>query len=122
MERQIIDDLYNYRMNGKRIVHIALRNKDAVLLGMNGPRCGDIIYFLEEGFNRLHGDALSTTEGYFGTSVSPIFVAAGKGVKSGYVMKRQMREVDIAPTVAAIMGVRMPAQADGAAIHQILAD
>ena len=55
-------------------------------------------------------------------SVSPIFVAAGKGVKSGYVMKRQMREVDIAPTVAAIMGVRMPAQADGAAIHQILAD
>ena len=122
LERQIIDDLYNYRMNGKRIVNIALRNKDAVLLGMNGPRCGDIIYFLEEGFNRLHGDALSTTEGYFGTSVSPIFVAAGKGVKSGYVMKRQMREVDIAPTVAAIMGVRMPAQADGAAIHQILAD
>ncbi len=122
LERQIIDDLYNYRMNGKRIVNIALRNKDAVLLGMNGPRCGDIIYFLEEGFNRLHGDALSTTEGYFGTSVSPIFVAAGKGVKSGFVMKRQMREVDIAPTVAAIMGVRMPAQADGAAIHQILAD
>ena len=122
LERQIIDDLYNYRLNGKRVVNIALRNKDAALLGMSGPRCGDIIYFLEEGFNRLHGDALSTTEGYFGTSVSPIFVAAGKGVKSGYVMERQMREVDIAPTVAAILGVRMPAQADGAAIHQILAN
>jgi len=122
LERQIIDDLYNYRMNGKRIVNIAMRNKDAVLLGMSGERCGDIIYFLEEGFNRLHGDALSTTEGYFGTSVSPIFVAAGPGVKAGYEMKRQIREVDVAPTVAAIMGVRLPANADGAAIHQILAD
>ena len=78
---------------------------------MNGPKCGDIIYFLEEGFNRLHGDALSTTEGYFGTSVSPIFVAAGPGVKSGYKMERQIREVDLAPTIAAIMGVRLPAQA-----------
>ena len=29
LERKIIDDLYNYRMNGKRIVNIALRNKDA---------------------------------------------------------------------------------------------
>ncbi len=122
LERQIIDDLYNYRMNGKRIVNIAMRNKDAILLGMSGPRCGDIIYFLEEGFNRLHGDALPTTEGYFGTSVSPIFIAAGKGVKSGYEMQRMMREVDLAPTVAAIMGVRMPANADGAVVHQILAD
>lgn len=121
LERQIIDDLYSYRLNGKRVVNIALRNKDAALLGLNGPRCGDIIYFLEEGFNRLHGDALSTTEGYFGTSVSPIFVAAGQGVKSGYTLERQIREVDVAPTVAAIMGVRLPAQADGAVVHQILA-
>ena len=86
LERQIINDLYSYRLNGKRVVNIALRNKDAVLLGLSGPRCGDIIYFLEEGFNRLHGDALSTTEGYFGTAVSPLFIAAGPGVKSGYKM------------------------------------
>lgn len=121
LERQIIDDLYSYRMNGKRIVNLAIRNKDAVLLGLSGPKCGDIIYFLEEGFNRLHGDSLSTTEGYFGTSVSPIFVAAGPGVKSGYKMQRQMREIDLAPTVAAIMGVRIPENADGAVVHQILA-
>lgn len=121
LERQIIDDLYSYRFNGKRVISIAVRNKDAVLLGLSGPKCGDIVYFLEEGFNRLHGDSLSTTEGYFGTSVSPIFIAAGKGVKCGYELKRQIREVDIAPTVAQIMGVRIPANADGAVVHQILA-
>ena len=122
LERKIIDDLYSYRMNGKRIVNIAMRNKDAILLGMSGDRCGDIIYFLEEGFNRLHGDAMSTTEGLFHTSVSPIFVAAGKGVKSGYKIERMIREVDLAPTVAGIMGIRVPANADGAVIHQILVD
>ncbi|MBE6111951.1 MAG: nucleotide pyrophosphatase [Peptococcaceae bacterium] len=122
LERQIIDDLYNYRENGKRIINLALRNKDAVLLGLSGERAGDIVYFLEEGFNRLHGDSLPTTEGYFGTSVSPIFAAVGKGVKAGYTLERQIREVDVAPTVAAILGVRQPAQADGAVVHQLLAE
>ena len=122
LERQIIDDLYNYRLNGKRIVNIALRNKDAVLLGLSGEKCGDIIYFLEEGFNRLHGDALSTTEGYFGTSVSPLFVVGGPGVKSAYKLERMIHQVDVAPTIAAIMGVRQPANADGAVVHQILAE
>ena len=120
LERQIIDDLYSYRMNGKRIVNIAIRNKDAALLGMSGPKCGDIIYFLEEGFNRLHGDALSTTEGYFGTSVSPIFVAAGPGVKKGYETDRVIREVDVAPTVSALLGIPIPAQCEGAPVYQIL--
>ena len=120
LERKIIDDLYSYRFEGKRVINIALHNKDAVLLGMSGEGCGDIIYFLEEGFNRLHGDALSTTEGYFGTSVSPIFFAAGAGIKQGYKTDRVIREVDVAPTVAAIMGISMPAQCEGAPVYQIL--
>ena len=97
-----------------------MRNKDAALIGMSGENSGDIIYFLEEGFNRLHGDALSTTEGYFGTSVSPIFFAAGAGIKQGYKTDRVIREVDVAPTVAAIMGISMPAQCEGAPVYQIL--
>jgi len=120
LERQIIDDLYNYRQDGKRIVNIAMRNKDAALLGMSGPECGDIIYFLEEGFNRLHGDSLSTTEGYFGTSVAPIFFAAGAGIKKGFYTDRMIREVDVAPTVSSILDLRVPAQCEGAPVYQIL--
>jgi Uncharacterized conserved protein len=83
LETQIISDLYNYRdpRTGRRAVSIALRNKDAVLLGMGGPDCGDIIYFTEEGYNKIHADSLSTQWGYADTSVSPIFVAAGPGIK-----------------------------------------
>lgn len=53
----------NTKANGPEL---ALRNKDAKELGMYGPECGDIIYFLAEGFNRIHGDSLTTMEGFWG--------------------------------------------------------
>ena len=121
LEAQIISDLYNYRdlHTGKRVVSIALRNRDAVLIGMGGPEYGDIVFFMEEGYNLIHMDSLPTQRGYFDTSVSPIFVACGKGIKSGYV-DRHIRQVDVAPTLAALAGVRVPAQNEGSIIHQIL--
>ena len=119
LEAQIISDLYNYRIDGKRVVQLAVRNKDAAVFGLSGPECGDIIYFVEEGFNRLHGDSWSTTTGYFHTSVQPIFIAAGRGIKQGYT-DRVIREVDVAPTIAALAGVRMPAQCEGAPVYQII--
>ena len=122
LEAQIISDLYNYRdpHTGKRVVAVALRNKDAILLGMSGPECGDIIFFMEEGFNIIHMDSLSTQRGYYHTSVSPIFVAAGPGIKADYVTDRVIRQVDVAPTMAVLLGVRMPAQCEGAPAYQIL--
>ncbi len=122
LERKIIDDLYNYRdpKTGRRIVAMAIRNKEAAILGMGGPNCGDILYWLEEGHNRLHGDSLSTYYGYADTSVSPIFIAAGPGLKKSFQTDRVIRQIDFAPTVAAVGGVRMPAQCEGGVMHQIL--
>ena len=112
MERQIIDDLYAYRNEqGKRIINVAIRNQEAALLGLSGPACGDILYWLEEGFNR-HAD----------TSVSPIFIIAGSGVKHGYYTNRVIRQVDVAPTLAVLGGVRMPRECEGAPVYQILAE
>lgn len=124
LEEEIISALYNYRdkETGRRVIAMALRNKDAALLGMSGPECGDIIYFLEEGFNRIHGDSLPTQRGYFDTSVSPIFIAAGKGLKENFTTDRVIRQVDVAPTLAVLGGVRMPKQCEGAPAYQILAE
>ncbi|MEL7564012.1 MAG: alkaline phosphatase family protein [Dehalobacterium sp.] len=118
---KIIDDLYNYRdpATGKRVISLAFRNKDAEVIGLGGPECGDIIIFLEEGYNRCHGDALSTVNGYFDTTVSPLFIAAGQGLKKGFYTDRVIRQVDVAPTIAILGGVRMPAQCEGAPIYQI---
>lgn len=122
LEEEIITKLYGYKdpETGKRVVALALRNKDAILLGYGGPECGDICVWMSEGYNRDHGDSLSTTFGFGGTSVSPIFVAAGPGIKENYITERIIREVDVAPTVALLGGVRMPAQCEGAPIYQIL--
>ena len=69
-----------------------------------------------------HGDSLATTWGYAETSVSPIFIAAGKGIKANFTTERIIREVDVAPTVAALGGVRMPDQCEGAPVYQIFAE
>lgn len=123
VEEEIMTALYGYKdkTTGKRIIALALRNKDAVLLGMGGPECGDILYWNAEGYNYDHCDSLSTTLGFGGTSVSPIFIAAGPGLKPGYT-DRIIRQVDLAPTIATIGGVRMPAQCEGAPVYQILAE
>jgi predicted AlkP superfamily phosphohydrolase/phosphomutase len=118
---KIIDDLYAYKdpKTGKRLVSFAMRNKDAALLGLSGPETGDIVFFIEDGFAKVHGDGLSTCRGYANTSLSPIFMAAGQGFKKGVVVDRVIREVDVAPTIAILAGVRVPADCEGAPIYQI---
>ena len=117
-------DLYGYRdkTTGKRVVSVALRNKDAVLLGQGGPEAGDICLWIAEGYNNDHADSLSTTYGAEGTSVSPIFMAAGPGIKAGYKTDRVIRQVDVAPTLAVLGGVRLPAQNEASIVHQILTE
>lgn len=124
LEEEIMTKLYGYRdkITGHRIVSLALRNRDAVLLGLGGPECGDIVYFMAEGYNYEHGDSLSTTWGEGETSVSPIFIAAGPGIKEGQETTRWIREVDVAPTVAALLGTRYPKDCEGAPAYQILTE
>ncbi|MBQ2370033.1 MAG: alkaline phosphatase family protein [Peptococcaceae bacterium] len=121
-EEEIMTRLYGYKnpATGKRVVALALRNKDAVLLGMGGPQCGDIVYWVAEGYNADHTDSLSTTWGEADTSVSPIFIAAGKGLKQSFTTERIIRQIDLAPTMCILGNVRMPAQCEGAPVYQIL--
>ncbi len=122
LEEQIISDLYSYRdkKTNKRIIAVALHNKDAVLLGQGGPDAGDICCWTAEGYNFDHGDSLSTFIGTDDTSVSPIFIAAGPGIKKGHYTDRIIRQIDFTPTVAVVGGVRMPAQCEGAPVYQIM--
>jgi len=124
LEEEIMTKLYELKdpKTGHRIVSVALRNREAVLLGQGGPEAGDILVWHAEGYNFDHDDCLSTTLGENDTSVSPIFIAAGKGVKEGYKTDRIIRQVDFAATVAVLGGVRMPHQCEGAPIYQILTE
>jgi len=122
LEEQIMTDLYGVKdpITGKRVVALALRNRDAYLLGLGGPESGDIVYFTAEGYNYDHTDGLSTCWGDAYTSLSPAFIACGKGIKKGEKTNRIIRQVDLAPTISLLTGTRMAAQCEGAPIYQIL--
>ena len=125
LEEQIISDLYSYRdpFTNHRVVALALHKKDAVLLGLGGDyTSGDIVFFVDQAYVYDHGESLSTAEGYANTSTSPIFIAAGAGIKEGFEMKLYPREVDLAPTAAALLGVRFPAECEGAPAYTILTE
>ncbi len=121
LEEKIMTDLYSLRSpeTGHRVVSVALRNRDAVLLGQGGPYAGDVIMWHAEGHNFDHADCLSTTLGESDTSVSPIFIASGKGLKKGFETDRIIRQIDFVPTVAVLAGVRFPAQCEGAPVYPI---
>ena len=124
LEEQIITDLYGFKhpKTGKRIVALALHNKDAILLGLGGPMGSDIVFVVHESYVEDHGAGLSTAYGYQDTSLSPIFLAAGKGIKENFRTTRYIREVDLAPTAAVLIGVDMPAQCEGAPAYQIFTE
>ena len=122
LEEKIMTDLYSLRdeLTGHRIVSVALRNRDAALFGEGGPESGDIIFYIAEGYTGDHSDGLSTIDGTCDTSVRSVFMAAGPGIKKNYRTDRIVKHVDVTPTVATLLGVRMPAQCEGAPVYQIL--
>ena len=121
LEEKIITDLYSLKSpdTGRRIVSLALHNKDAVLLGEGGPDSGDIVFYIAEGYTADHADSFSTTDGACDTSVRSVFMAAGPGIKENYRTERIVRHMDVTPTAAQLLGVRMPDQCEGAPVYQI---
>ena len=107
---------------GHRVVTLALHNKDAILLGLGGPMGSDIVIFLHDDYVEDHGNGLSTAYGHNDTSLSPIFIAAGQGIKENYRTDRYIREVDLAPTAAVLLGVDIPETCEGAPAYQIFAE
>lgn len=126
VEEEIMTALYGYKdkVSGQRIIAFALRRKDAVLLGLGGeyPQCGDIIYCMAEGYEHDHDDSLSTSLGECDTSAGPIFIAAGAGIKEGFETSRWIRQVDVAPTMAVLLGTRFPHECEGAPVYQIFSE
>ena len=82
----------------------------AVLLGYGEPESS---LWMAEDYNADHEECLSTILGESDTSVSPIFVAAGGGIKENFKTGSIIRQVDVAPTMAVLGGVRMPKQCEG---------
>lgn len=82
-------------------------------------RGGDVLYMLKP-FTLLYTDAEGTSHGtpYAYDSQVPV-VFAGKGIKPGMYLT-EMDPIDVAPTLAALMEMGMPASAEGKPRAEVL--
>jgi predicted AlkP superfamily pyrophosphatase or phosphodiesterase len=114
-------------------VESVLRPSEFTRLGLPDPaidaRQGDLVVTAKEGYaftGAATGEIVAKTPGPRGNHGYPpqnarmgaLFVAWGAGVKSGVALD-QVRAIDVAPTVAKVLGVKLP-DAEGRVIDEIL--
>jgi len=100
---------------------LALTREDAEMVNLWGDLAGDVVYALRPEFDGAHGKQLPTARlGIGGQHCT--FIMAGAGVKEGVALQRQVRAVDVAPTLCYLLGVRMPAQVEGGVVYEALED
>ncbi|MEO6739068.1 MAG: ectonucleotide pyrophosphatase/phosphodiesterase [Chthoniobacteraceae bacterium] len=107
---------------------------DGPMLGMPTPAenqgMGDLVLFAKDGYafkEGVTGALVDESKGYLGTHGYPntdpeldgIFLASGYGIKPGVKLDR-VRNLDVAPTVAELLGVPLP-DVDGKVLSEILA-
>jgi predicted AlkP superfamily phosphohydrolase/phosphomutase len=141
VQDQILDALFDWRDpgTGKRVMALALRLQDAQIIGFWGADNGDVICVFNHGMGwgppigggsvgpgrgALHGSQLPTYETEHFTTMG-MMILAGPGVKQGGYERDWrrwglIREVDVAPTICHLAGLRPPAQNQGVIPYDLL--
>ena len=100
---------------------LALTREDAEMVNLWSELVGDVVYALRPEYDGAHGKQLPTAKlGIAGQHCT--FVMAGAGVKEGLALKRQVRVVDVAPTLCYLLGMPMPKQVEGGVVYEALED
>lgn len=120
---EIIAALHAYRdkKTKRHPFALAVTREDAGALNLTGELVGDVVYALRPEFDGAHGKQLPTVQFGLGGQHSTL-VMAGAGIRSGVVLQRQVRAVDIAPTLCYLLGVPIPEQVEGGVIYEALAN
>ncbi len=133
-QNDVIDLLLDWKTEtGERVVSVALRKKDAQLLGYAGPTCPDVAWHYNSGFSwgavpkgklvapcsisANHGPQMPVTFGKTSDNMS-FFALAGPGVKKGErwdaTRRGHVRLADMVPTICELSGIPTPLDATGA--------
>ncbi len=120
---EIIAALHTYqdRATSRYPFALALTRADAEMLNLWGDLVGDVVYALRPEFDGAHGKQLPTAQLGIGGQHSTC-IMAGAGIRQGAALQRQVRAVDIAPTLCYLLGLPMPKNVEGGVIYEALAD
>ena len=122
VQERIIKALYEHTdpKTNKKPVALALKKKDARLLGLYGDRIGDVVYAESDDYGGHHGQL--PTANYGIGSLKGLLIMAGPGLKKGCILERTIRATDIVPTVCHLTGLPIPKDAEGGIIYQAIQD
>ena len=132
---------------GRRAIAVAMRTEEAGLLGCAGPHApGDIMLLPAPGYGDnthyvpgLRGEVIEKPDPRYGVwggsegshqhlpsvdysegTIMPAFIMAGPGIKRGVRREQPIYLRDIAPTLAHLVGIGCPADADGRILRDLL--
>jgi predicted AlkP superfamily phosphohydrolase/phosphomutase len=133
----------------ERIIQLALKREEASEYGLNGDRIGDVIYFLKPSYGLFDGDLSSldsfsitkrafkgpicdSSRIFFGAhsyylpeaklgdySISVPLIINGPGIRKGSTIKNKVELIDLAPTLAHLLKIPEPKNAQGSILHEI---
>ncbi|MDA8217222.1 MAG: alkaline phosphatase family protein, partial [Dehalococcoidales bacterium] len=123
VREEILQAMLDYK-DPKTNLHpyaVVLRKEDAALLGLWGERVGDIVYALRPEFDLEHGGQLPTARIGELTIRSLLFMR-GPNIKKGVHLQRLTQIVGVTPTIAYMLGLPMPAEAEGPILWEAMED
>ena len=108
--------LSELEVDGRMVVERIANRQEAAALGLGHANSGDLVVFVHPGFtcsSALDGDLISPSRSYsqhgylnHHPEMHGFFAARGTAVKPG--KSERMSALDVAPTVARLMGINFP--------------
>ena len=123
IQLEVIDALLDYKdkQTGLRPFALAVTRSNAEILNQWSDLVGDVVFATNPYFDHAHGRHLPL--GSFGIGGQhSAFIMAGAGIKKGVTLQRQVRVVDVAPTLCHLLGWPMLKNVEGGVIYEALED
>ena len=121
VQQQVIHALTTYvdPNTGKQPFALAVTRENAEMLNLWGDLVGDVVWAVHPEFDACHGRHLPAVSLGIGGQHTT-FIINGPHVQSGMALQGQARSVDIAPTLAYLLGVPQPRDAEGRVIMEAI--
>ncbi|MCZ6677357.1 MAG: alkaline phosphatase family protein [Candidatus Poribacteria bacterium] len=122
-QRELIAALHAYKdpETGRHPFSLALTHADAEMVNLTSDLVGDVVYALRPEFDGAHGKQLPSVSFGIGGQHST-FILSGAGVREGVALQRQVRVVDVSPTLCYLLGLLMPQNVEGGVVYEALED
>jgi predicted AlkP superfamily phosphohydrolase/phosphomutase len=115
----ILEDARSPTFPDRRYCEIVLRREEAEVFGLNDELVGDVVFFAKVRLKGSHHGCYHASRAKIG-SLRAVSIFAGPGIKRGVETDAAINLVDIAPTMAVLLGMPAPKHSEGKILWGIL--